>query len=167
MTDLWPSFSSNQTEKNNAIAILREQARALETKTEKKVKATFSKIAYQDGLAGAYAAMSQLSVSIPGLMNKEIVDEALKGKKDIAELYKITNYKFEIYNDTYRFRLFMLNYREFFPIELITDEGIKSDIKCCTELVAHSNSELESMIEAIFSSEKVKTVIHHMMEASN
>lgn len=161
MDDLWPTFTSTDAEKNNAISILREQARALENKTDKKVKATFSKVTYSEGLSNTFNAIARCGSFFQE--TEEIFEPELKDKKNIADLYKTTCYKFEIFNNTYRFRLFLLQYRELFPVELIPDEGIKAEIDSGKDLIAKNNTELKEIVSAIFSSEKVKTIILHMM----
>lgn len=165
MTDFWPDFTNDICEENKAIHILRDQARALEKKTNKKVKATFSKIEYRDSLAGATAMLGATLLSLSSL-KEEIIDDELKNKNDINDLYKISQYKFEIFNSKYRFRLFVLNFREVFPIEIILDEGIHSEIYLEDETNRHlvnSNNELEKILSLIFTCKKVRTVISQMM----
>lgn len=170
MNDLWPNFSHNEIEINNAIEMLREQARALEKKTENKVKATFSKIEYSKYYANISALGGTLLSAWPLPDQEEIRDDEIQKKKDINDLYNTSKYKFEIYNDKYRFRLFTLNYREMYPIDLVLDEGIQSEMSessNCNFNVAASNSELKSILTSIFSSNKVKTVIGRMMNEKN
>jgi hypothetical protein len=170
MNDLWPNFSQNEIEDNKAIDILREQARTLEKKTNGKVKATFSKIEYKGNLASITENAGKIFAPLCLYAQEEILDEELRQKKDFNELYKLSKYKFEIFNDSYRFRLFTLNYREVYPVDLILDEGIRSELtlsSSCSLNVIEGNSELENLLMLIFSSNKVKTVIGRMMKETN
>jgi len=170
MNDLWPNFSQNETEENKSIEILREQARALEKKTNGKVKATFSKIEYRENLASITANAGKIFAPLLINAQDEILDDELQQKKDFNELYRVTKYKFEIFNDSYRFRLFTLNHREVYPIDLVLDEGIKSELAAsssCSLNVVEGNSELESLLILIFTSNKVKTVVGRMMKESS
>lgn len=164
MTDLWPNFSFEEMEENKAVDILREQARALEKKTNKKVNATFSKIEYKENANAITSQIGKMIASISSPERDEILDEELKEKRDVNEFYKTTKYKFEIYNDTYRFRVFVLYNRMVFPINLDVDEGIKSELQDDISAEIKSNAELQNLLASIFSSQKLRTVITQMMK---
>ena len=108
MNDLWPDFDMiEQTEANNALKILREQSRALAKKMGNKVKATFSKIQYTETLSGLTSALSVVAtLNAAKVKREEVLEEDLTGKTNISDVLKEQYYKFEIYNEKYRFRLF-------------------------------------------------------------
>ena len=163
MNDLWPDFEQfdRTIEENNAIEILKEQARILSKKTNGKIKATFSKIkrpSYQ--IADALqAAISNHMMS----MDEEEEDE-LKGKKDANQLYIFVDYKFEIYNETYKFRVFTLKYRPIYPLEIEIDEGIKKECGFWdSRQEVKNDDDLIEIITSIFSSKKLQTIIRRVM----
>lgn len=163
MLDLWPDFSNNEIEANHAVDILREQARLLEKKTNKKVKATFSKVLYSashESLAILGKAVASMSAQAGG----EVLEDELSGKQDVNELYKVTNYKFEIYNSSYRFRVFTLHNRAFFPIYMTLDEGIKNELRLLDDICIESDGALKEIVASIFSTLKIKTIISKMMQ---
>lgn len=159
MPDLWPDFLSSIVEKNDAIEILREQARLLEKKTDKKVKATFSKIEYKNGTEQLGRFVQHISESI----SSEVLEDELNGKKDANDLYRIINYKFEIFNAHYRFRVFTLHYKEFYPFYMTLDEGIKNELAYVSDICIDSNQSLNEILTAIFTSQKMRTIISRMM----
>lgn len=162
MNDLWPDFSPEALEENQAIEILREQARILEKKTNRKVKATFSKIEYSNSFNNLKEIAQQMQRNLDE--GKELLEEELDGKKDAKEFYKTTEYKFEIYNETYRFRVFVLYNRTIFPIEIEIDEDIRANInEYSRRLLIDNNAQLKENLSSIFSSKKVMTVIVEMM----
>lgn len=164
MNDLWPDFSAQiPCEKNNAVSILRDQARLLEKKTNKKVKATFSKIKYGDAaLRSSVTTFGKVLASM-NLPTEEILENELSNKIDANTLYAPVKYKFEIYNSKYHFRVFELINCNEFPITLKIDEGISSELKIKTLVEINSNAELENITKSIFSSKKLKTIISRMM----
>lgn len=159
MTDLWGEIplGKTQNEESKAIEILREQARLLEKKTNGKVKATFYRLNYKDKANGLQLALQTLMVG-----SEEVIDSELEGKKDINEIYDFTKYKFELFNATYRFRVFILYFRPVFPIEIAVDEGIKDELKIASKETINSDDELKEIVSQIFSSDKIKTIIGKM-----
>ncbi len=164
MESLWPKFENSIIEENNSIKILRSQAKAIKAETDGSVNATFSKMNYRSGPASTIKAFGQMMSSMSSPLYEEILDDELKDKADVNKLYAITKYKFEIYNSEYRFRLFILNYREMFPVSLNVDEGILEDITYKNEDPITSNNELENTLKSIFSSSKVRAVVTKMLQ---
>lgn len=160
MTDLWGELNleTNAYSDSKAIEILREQARLLEKKTEGKIKATFSKIEYKTTTPELFGK-TLLSIAS---RKEEVVDKELEGKKDFNSIYNYTKYKFEIFNDTYRFRVFILNFRPVFPIEIEVDEGIKDELKISSIEKINSDDELREIVSLIFASKKLKLIIGRM-----
>jgi len=165
MKDLWPNFSLINEEENKAVEILREQARLLEKKTNKQVKATFSKLNYS--LSPSVAIIAELATAMQKQPTyKETIEPELDGKKDANELYKLEEYKLEIYNDKYRFRVLILKNRVIFPVYLKIDDDIKEELYPGEEkdIEIRNNSDLEECLSGIFSSNKLKTIVSRMMK---
>ncbi|MBD5116781.1 MAG: hypothetical protein HDT48_04610 [Ruminococcaceae bacterium] len=162
MSDLWPDLErfEDKIPENHAIEILREQARLLSKKTNGKIKATFSKIDYAvsttEILGGALSAIASGS-------KKEVVEEEMKGKKDINEFYNFNNYKFEIYDETYKFRIFTLKYRPIYPIQIEIDEGIRKEKLLSSPTDIQSDEELIKIVSSVFSSSKLQMIIKRIM----
>ena len=95
---------------------------------------------------------------------EEILDKELESKIDVNTLYRNIDYKFELYNDEYRFRLFVFHYSEMFPVSLKVDGGILEDVPYDNETPISSNDELESVLREIFSSKKVRSVVGKMLQ---
>lgn len=164
MESLWPKFGEDSVEENNSIPLLRAQARAIKNETNGIVSATFSKIQYKSGPTASIVSLGQMVSSMSSPFYEETLDDELMNKKDINDLYEITKYKFELFNNDYRFRLFVLNYSVFFPISLDVDSGILGDIQYINNSPIFSNNELEDTLRSIFSSNKVRTVISKMLQ---
>ncbi len=159
MTDLWPDLEqfNDKILDNNAIEILRGQARILSQKTKGKVKATFSKI---DSSSNGIADSLIRSISE---IRDGISEDELKGKTDANILYNFVRYKFEIYNDTYRFRVFTLNYRSIFPIQIEIDEGIREERGFYPTENINSDEELTKIVSSVFSSLKLQVIIRKLI----
>lgn len=159
MSDLWPDFNKFkiEIEDNHALEILREQAKLLSQKTNGKIKATFAKINYLgNSLKMLQSAMNYVEVN----------ESETKGKKDVNDLYNFVNYKFEIYNSTYKFRVFILKYRPIYPIKIEVDEGIREEFSWfeTTKDIINDN-DLKETIATIFSSKKLQTIINRIMSS--
>lgn len=162
MDDLWGNIIIDDVELNDskALEILKEQARILEKKTHGIIKATFSKIDYKVTPIDIFS-QTLLSVAVT---EREIIDLNLENKKDVNEIYTFVKYKFEIYNDTYRFRVFILKFRPIFPIEIEIDEGIREELGISSkELLINSDNELKKIVSDIFSSPKLQMIIKRML----
>lgn len=162
MSDLWPDLEQfdGKILENHALEILREQARLLSKKTNGKIKATFSKIDYMipttEILGNALSAFA-------GGNKKEIVEDEMKGKKDVNEFYNFNNYKFEIYNETYKFRIFTLKYRPIYPIQIEIDEGIREEKALYSTENIKSDEDLIKIVSSVFSSSKLQMIIKRIM----
>lgn len=163
MNDLWPEIQfNNESEVNNTIPILREQARVIEKKTNGVIKATFSKITYKKNSLSELSKVASALSGIGGILEE---DDLLIDRTDINTLYQLERYKFEIYSDTYKFRIFTVENRTVFPVFIIVDEGICSEIGCKQKEEINNNHELEELVSSIFHSNKIKTILSRMLEA--
>lgn len=164
MESLWPKFEDQVLEENNSIQILRDQAKAIKTETNGIVHATFSKMNYKTGATDGIKILGQIASALSSTPGEELLDKELVGKADVNSLFKITKYKFELYNTEYRFRLFVLNYSEMFPISLDVDGGILEDTQYKNGSPLSSNDELKNALKEIFSSNKVRSVVSKMLQ---
>ena len=165
MNDLWPEidFDDEIKEESNAIPLLREQARLLEKKTQGKIKATFSKVEYMPGVTSALSVFANAIVASQP-KKEEIIEAELQGKQDINTTFSFTHYKFEIYTNDYRFRIFSLKNRPVFPIEIYIDEGICEELNLQFKEEISSNNELEDIIGNIFNSKKVRLILSKLIK---
>ncbi len=162
--DLWGELDFLEEEENRTIDIIREQAVLIGKKTDGQVKGSFTKIEYKT-IAKNPSMVSTLSAlaTVAGNATPKVVEvDELSDREDINGLYKKTPYKFELYNDVYKFRVFTLEYSEAFPIEIIIDEGICEELKIYGEKIINSNHEMEDVLRLVFSSYKVKLIISRM-----
>lgn len=168
MSDLIGNFFDEPVnlEDNRAVDILQEQARLIGKKSNGIIKGSFAKIEYTQNLEGARKALSTIAdvMLTMQITETEVVDEELKSKSDINNLYLYVSYRFEIYNDTYKFRVLTLRNREVFPIELIVDEGVGKELKLNNPIKIESNSQLEEIFTSIFCSMKLKQIMTKMMD---
>lgn len=161
---LWPNFLTETVEENNSLEILKTQAKQLSKQTKGIVRATFSKINYNSKYSNVLKTLEKFSSE--GL-STELSDDDLKDKKDANELYKTAKYKFEIYNENYKFRLFVINYRLEYPITIEIDEDIKNELKLEHTPVKgtiDNDNELKELLSNIFNSKKVRTIIVRMIQ---
>lgn len=162
MVDLWPEnlFDKDVSiEESNAVNILKEQARIINDRSNGAVKASFSRTdnpAYFDGLESMVKAIKK---AVP---SRNAEEEELGKKKSLDEMYAPSSYKFELYNETYRFRLLEIVDRRLFPVSIYYDEDIEEETKEKSPIQASSNKEIEEKLEMIFSSKKVRAIIHRM-----
>lgn len=166
MNDLWPDFDmTEQSETNNALKIIREQSRALGKKTGNKVKATFSKIHYAESVGGFSSALSVMATigAATQVKREEVLEDDLTGKTNISDVLKEQRYKFEIYNDKYRFRLFTYTYSLLYPNKMFLDENIAKEIRKNREISLESDQELIDILRSIFSSQRVGRIIRMMV----
>lgn len=170
MNDLWPDFNEIEPlESNNALRILREQSRNLGERSKNKVKATFSKIQYTDPLKNISSALNTfVSLTVPYQTNKqEVLEDELKEKENISEKFKEQQYKFEIYNSKYRYRLFVYSYYKVYPNKIIMDENIAMEIGKDTTVSIESDQKLIDILRSIFTSRHVGRIIRVMMSDAN
>ena len=165
--DLWGEIKNETFEKNEAIQLLRRQAKLIGEKTNQTVRGTFSKVEYKPSPL-TKSANSAIDIILKASQSQQMTEiTELEDKVDFNSKYKQTNYKFEIFNTIYRFRLFTLVYSEEFPIKLLADEGICEELSLDRTEVIKNNEKLERLVRKIFSCKKVKLIISRMMEQTD
>lgn len=156
---------NNLVEENLTYDILQEQARLIKAKTNGLIKCTFSLIEHKSSASGAFKAISILSatLAISDISQEEVLDDELMGKEDINSLTKESIYKFELYNDNYRFRIFTFKYCELFPVYMCVDEGIREELNLPKEIKIDSNQDLKDVFIKVFKSKKLSSIIKKMI----
>lgn len=165
MPDLWPDFAEAKIDENNALKIIQEQAKSLGKKTKGKVKATFSKTQYKKIPINPdlewVGGFPKLEI---GYKNVEVLEQELEDKKNINSLFSTQEYKFEIYNDKYRFRLFKVDYNISYPIAMHLDQDIAKELHQESTQTIKNDLELEQQLSLVFSSKKLITIITRIMQ---
>lgn len=162
--DLWGDVLDKTKNAEDILPFIKEQAKLLGKKTNQKVLAKFEKIKYTyKGNNSAITMITTLSASISamhGLKNEKVEIDDNKNLENASKLFQTADYKFEIYNEHYKFRLFTLKFRSIYPIEIDVEYGILEE----TSLTIETKEELESKLTEIFNSPKVKFIISKMLE---
>lgn len=164
--DLWPNFDNlnNDSIPNNSLDIIRNQASLLGEKTKGALMASFERVDYTVSSIEQATDTLRIISDIVHPLPQEIEDQALIGKADINDWFKTTRYRFSLYNETYKFRVFDLIYSREYPITLQIDEGIRTERKLGKNVEIDSDRDLEEILENILSSKKVLNIIRIMMK---
>ena len=164
----WPNFKNNNllTPANDVIPMLRSEARSLEKKTGGKVKATFSKIEYgRNGITQMLDTASTISRAMSSYGNE--IDENAN-KIDANDLFIRQDYKFEIYSQSYRFRVFTLHYNEFYPFGMTLNENLLKDTGFSrSDIEIESRNALDEVIENLFCCKRLVDTIERMMSVDS
>jgi len=163
MNDFWPDFDMNDQDTQGAIKMLKTHALSLGKKTDGAVKATFSKIEYNTRSLEVAAGIGRV-IAEQMTIGSEILEEELMDKKDGNALFQTTTYKFEIYNSTYRFRVFTLECKPVYPISIRVDEGIRNEINLSAAYCIEDENELIDVVKGIFGSQKLRYIISSMLK---
>ena len=163
---------------DNVINIMKQQCNYLKEETGGKVFAKFAKIKKISQLQ--LAAQSLFTgYKLPELLTiKEMVgDEDTSDLVDANELYNKNRYGFEVYNKTYKFRIFELQMEPVYPIRILLDEGIDEEIKGMFTAshfksddnpiyTVNSDDEFISYLKAVINSKKVTFIVSKMLSIS-
>ncbi len=167
--NLWdvPSVDILGDSTENVMVIMKQQAQYLKENTNGKVMGKFSRI-------------KNIMVNIAGLaatLSSEITDDnEINNLSDANNLYKSQKYGFEIYNQTYKFRIFEMSLSPLYPISVMIDEGVLEDtqesLSNCIEkgstntaFIIRSDNELLECLKIVFSSKKVKYILYKLQQA--
>lgn len=171
--DLWGNVTANKGSADSVLSLIQEQAGLLETKTNGKVKADFSRVHYEyktkqnylSSMASLLSSVSQLVGPLAETTGEMVEVDERQDLEDASHFYQRGKYKFEIYNDKYKFRIFILDYQSVFPIKLEVEYGVLED-KVVTNNVK-SIDELTSLLRSVLASNKVRFIIQKMMDLDN
>lgn len=117
-------------------------------------------------MASALDVFAALSTSCQ-VSNQEVLEDELKGKENISDELQEQQYKFEIYNSVYRYRLFVYVYSKIYPNRILLDENIAKDIGKNTTISIEGDQRLNEILGLIFSSKHVARIIKLMMSEAN
>lgn len=161
--DLWGNVLDDSNNAESVISLLEEQASLLEEKTNGKVKAKFVKIeyAYAGSKIDTIQSFTELVSAINPLISKktkqEVIDETLN---DARYLYKQEDYKFEIFNEKFKYRVFTLKYRSIFPLTILLEPGILDDEN--DEIKISGQENMERILRKILTSDKIRFIIQQL-----
>lgn len=167
--NLWdiPSEDSLNNTTENVSMIMKQQAEHLKIGTHGKVMGKFSKI---NDFVQSLAILSTTASA------GSIDDNEIKQLTDANRLYRAQRFGFEIYNQTYRFRILEIILTPLYPITICIDEGVLEDTK--SELWLHferrddrenqyiinSDDDLLGCLKTVFSSKKVKYILYKLQQ---
>lgn len=169
--NLW-TISSDYEELNptdNIYEIMKQQGQYLKEITNGKIFGKFSKIKKVNSLSAIDAVLTAFST-------KEVLqNHDSNALEDANELYSDQKYGFEIYNTTYKFRVFEMIISPVYPAHIIIDEGVTANIedeivsfsdkgKDANHYIINSDEELLGCLRLIFSSKKVKFLLYKLQQ---
>lgn len=154
--DLWGNlldFSNNASE---SLEIFNSQAELLTELTEGKVKAKFVKIEYNYN-----SYLKDSAIKVLNIVKKTIPQEKNNDNlKDANCFYEQADYKFEIYNEQYKYRVFTLNYKSIFPFIM----HLEPDILERNTIEINNIQDVTNILQQILTSSKVKFIIQQMIK---
>ena len=148
--------------------IIAEETQALKKFSVGHVYAKFGKIKSISVAMAGFANIAERVVS------GEIEDTDTRNLADANSLYQVTRYGFEIYNKTYRFRLFELDMSPNYPIRMKIDSDILKEeynnllVYCSfdektSELVIDNENAFFDCFRIVINNHKVLYIIAKMM----
>ena len=169
--NLWdiPSANEELNPTDNIYDIMKEQGQYLKENTNGKIFGKFSKIKKINPL-------STMGVVLSAFSTREVLqNDDSNSLADANELYSNQKYGFEIYNSTYKFRVFEMIISPVYPAHIIIDEGITTNIedeivsysekgKEANHYIINSDEELIGCLRLIFSSKKVKYLLYKLQQ---
>lgn len=174
--NLWPDPIENQHASTaNISTIMKQQATYLKEMTQGKAFLRFAHIKKVEPFSMAVSAMTSISAITKLQASDEYIgNSSINELKDANELYSQKRFGCEIYNRSYRFRLFEMDLPPLYPIDICVDEGIASDIsKQYPEeaydqgtLQVNNDDEFIKLLRFIFSSKKVSYILTRLMETN-
>lgn len=178
----WGDLLQETVEKtDNIIMIMEEQCRSLSEITQNKVSAVFDVVDKKNELIESILKpILDVTVSkcgtFPVLQDKEKVGGiAIEDRFDASGMFYRKHYAFELYTNTYRYRLFDLMLTPSYPIEITIDDGISDDIGKYLEKYKVSkncfsiNSEVDfrNVLKYILQNRRVKYIVNQMIKRSD
>ena len=170
--NLWdiPSDNEDLNSTDNIYDIMRDQSQYLKKNTNGRIFGKFSKIKKVNPL-------STMGIVLNAFSTKEILqNDDSNSLLDANELYSNQKYGFEIYNDSYKFRVFEMIISPVYPAHIIIDEGIIENIedsilsysekgKEANHYIIGSDDDLIGCLRLIFSSKKVKYILFKLQQS--
>lgn len=181
MENLWSRCETSNNKTDNIINIMNEQIEYLQELTNKKVRGKYGIIEYLENIKNIGKLLNQMNLQkIPfGTINeddsdREYLNDDYNDLEDANTLYDNHRYAFEIYNHTYKYRLFEVLLSPVYPICLNVEEGIlddetKSKLHGITKflekennVIIESEDKYVQCLKIIFNSRKVRYIIEKL-----
>ena len=124
-------FTQANTEETASIyTIMTTQCQFLRKLTHDMVFAVFGEIKQDVPLAATLTQMldSIKSPNLPNLKTESVGEEKTGSLTDASNMFYETEYAFEIFTNTYKFRLFKIIMTPSYPIDIFIDDGILNSI---------------------------------------
>ena len=181
----WGDLLQETVEKtDNIITIMEEQCRFLSEATQNKVSAVFDVVDKKNELIESILkpildVTASKCGTFPVLQDKETVGEiSIDDRFDASGMFYRKHYAFELYTNTYRYRLFDLILTPSYPIEITIDNGISNDIyekvikfkkpnMKNNSMIINSESEFRIVLKHILQNRRVKYIVNQMMKRSD
>jgi hypothetical protein len=91
------------------------------------------------------------------------MDAELEKKEDANKLFSDVEYRFDVYNDFYRFSVLRLKYNIVYPVTILIDEDIAQELAKEPSIEINNDMELKELLKSIFNSKKLIAIITHIM----
>lgn len=167
--NLWniPATDNLGDSTENVVSIMRQQAQYLKTGTTGKILGKFSKI------KNVIPSMAEVIAALP---TEQIEGDETRQLADANSFYRPQKYGFEIYNQSYKFRILEINLSPLYPILVSFDEGVLEDTKeelcyCgikngedATQFIIRSDEELIESLRIVLSSKKIKYILYKLQQ---
>lgn len=162
---------------NNIYEIMEEQCKYLFQITNGEIFAVFDEIKIDGSISAITKHMSNLLKSIADMsyIHETVAESSTKNLVDANAMYYNKCYGFEICTSRYRFRVFELKITPLYPVEMIIDEGICSNIgnKLATIAISMSKSNhftinnediFCQVLQVVLQDKKVRYIIHELQK---
>lgn len=176
--NLWGIENDSELERlqftDSIIPIMKDQCEYLKSITNHRVFAKFAKIKMINPVAAPALVLTEIADVLSPLSPKEKVEDDFTDQlADANELYDESRYGFEIYNRSYRFRVFELQMEPVYPISVLLDEGVNDTVQeMLCKFIKQTNENNRYMIDSdelfmdylrvVLNSKKVQLIIYRM-----
>lgn len=156
---------------DNIELLMKDQCRYLSDSTANKVHGRFIQVRDLAG-AGAFTAVSVLAERYKSVLSTEMGAEA-DSRHNANELYKPARFSFDLYNKTYRFKVFELTLLPLYPVDLLLDEGVFNEVADKLPGIVNSDMYIVSVgdddqlmraFEVMVGSKKVRFILQKLIE---
>lgn len=155
---------------SNVKSLMLEQCHYLEEETSGVVKARFERMKSFEALKGALVAVSHFGSSLPDLDGAQ--------RTDANELYSKPLYGFEIYTDSYKFKIMEVTLSPMYPIKIRFDGGVLEDtrdsfpstVQCVDDgssFLVSDDDELMDCFAAVVAGKKVRYILMRMIKQAS
>lgn len=166
-------YNDEPVSTDRIIEIMNKQCRYLYEYTQGKVFAIFDVVKREGALFSVIKKMSEVSNSVSGSVQEKVGEKFSNELVDASDIYYEKEYGFEIYTDTYRYRLFSLNMASIYPVTMKIEEvvyghienelrliGIKSDKE--KNIVIDDEESFCDVLKLLLQDKKVRYIISEL-----